>query len=314
MELREQTRVQARLVEEGKREMERLLATFEAEKIQLLRESELKMAHLTKEVGQLKNVIVELEREMERVRAAAEAKYKDLIQQVEEITGQKVIVDDSLSIEKTATRKLKDEIDRLLAKIDSFSSLEEENERRGRRIRELENQLSIASATIADLEREIDGVRRDAAEQYAKLRHEVEKITGIKMSVEGNLNEEKSVTSTLKDEITRLLRTIEELKKIAEENQSAADRLHDAEATIAKLQLHVRELEGKALHYSNDWEHDLSPTHHTVSSPTHRARIVEKTRLKEEVIGGGYLDVQPIRPASPISPRNSKGGVQSWAL
>jgi len=49
---------------------------------------------------------------------------------------------------------------------------------------------------ITKLRDEVEALRADAAGQYAKLRAEVERITGVKMEIEGDLSNEKQVNFT----------------------------------------------------------------------------------------------------------------------
>lgn len=112
--------------------------------------------------------------EMERIRREAEEKYAALICQIEEITGQKVVVEDSLSVERTATSRLKSEVDRLFATIDSLRLVAEENERRGLKIAELE-------AIIAELRK-----LEDSAGRTYELEREVHRLQAVVKGLESS--------------------------------------------------------------------------------------------------------------------------------
>merc|ERR1711871_1687214 len=191
-------------IEQGKRERQQLVQAHAQEK----EDWRVRERGLQNEVSQLQQELERLRAEMERVKREAEAKYAKLIQQVEEITGQKVVVEDHLSVEKTATQRLKSEVDRLLATIDALRGLEAENERQRQQIKELEAALRNANIDIENWRAEVEKLRREAADRYAQLRAEIERITGVKIEVEGDLSSERTVTTNLREEIQRLLRTI----------------------------------------------------------------------------------------------------------
>ena len=107
---------------------------------------------------------------------------------------------------------------------------------------------------ISKLKQEIRAMQEDAARRYEELRVEVEKITGVKIRVEGDLSQEMTVSSSLKDEIARLLATIEELKKVASLNQASAARMAMLEDEIKRLQGEIMRLERGNLTFTSAWE------------------------------------------------------------
>ena len=64
----------------------------------------------------------------------------------------------------------------------------------------------------------------------------MERITGIKIVVEEDLGAEKNTSAGLRDEIGRLLQTIEELKKAAMLGQASQQRMMELENEIKRLQ------------------------------------------------------------------------------
>jgi len=273
--LKDEVEMLQRQVEQGKKEMERLLSVHAEERAQW----EQKNTDLKEEIEEWKAIISEMKRAHQRQLEEAEQKYAQLITQVEEITGQKVVVEDHLSIEQTASQKLKAEVDSLKAQIAAMAGLQAECDRRGERIQALEQDLLRANRRIAELEAEIANLSDDAQARYEALRREIERITGFKIQIEGDLNEEKTTTSSLKDEINRLLRTIEELKRIAEAHGKSAARIHELELEVARFQKEIRKLEAKKGVFTEEWnEAVLSPEHHatadhpTLHSPRSRSR------------------------------------------
>jgi len=77
------------------------------------------------------------------------------------------------------------------------------------------------------------------------------------------------VTGGLKDEIGRLLRSIEELKKAAMGNNGTAQRISELEAEVMRLQGEVRRLERGNLSFTSQWETALTnPASPRSGSPT----------------------------------------------
>jgi len=303
-----------RQVEEGKRELERLLALFEKEKMELIKlhDREKKQIHadwekkterLQIEIAELRRQIKDLEKEIRRIKEEAERKYGSLMREVEEITGEKVVISDNLSIEKTATTKLRDEVARLKALIDALQGRdmnEGEMVRLQRLIKDLEKQLQLANFALQEKDAEVERIKRDASARYAQLSTEIEKITGIKMEVEGDLSEERNVTGDLREEIARLLRTIEELKRVAEENAGAAGRLRELEAHVARLQKQIKKLEVETGVFTSEWDRDVHfhTDHHHVQSPTHKVRKEAAMTGSELVITNQDLYSPPTSPRS----------------
>lgn len=185
----------------------------------------------------------EYKKQIERIRHEAEAKYSQLIAQIERITGEKVTLDDSLTVEHTATQRLKSEVDRLLATIKALHKIAEEGEHRKARIAELEAELALRNARIAELEDECDGIQKQAERRHSELCDEIGFIDGIKRQKESDLNAEQSITSSLRQQIQALLQTIEDLKDLAAENEAAKARIRELEADVAHLQALVFQLE-----------------------------------------------------------------------
>ena len=145
---------------------------------------------------------------------------------------------------------------------------------------------------IAKLRDEVEALRADAADQYAKLRAEVERITGVKMEIEGDLSNEKKVTGGLKDEIARLLKTIEELKKAALGNKGDQGRINELESEVMRLQGEVRRLERGNLSFTSQWEtaidHQTSPRSGSPTSPPSYASAGATNQGVADVVGGYY--------------------------
>jgi len=191
-------------------------------------------------IAELKEVqlhmVVQFKEETDRVRREAEAKYAQLMVQIERITGEKVVVEDHLTVEVTATKTLKSEVDRLKA-------LEPQNQRQAHKIKQLEASLHDTETTIRSLHKECEAIKTEAAQRYAHLREDIEVITGIKIVVEGELDKEHTVTNKLRQEIARLLRTIEDLKRVAEESQRHKVRNQQLETELGRLLARIEELE-----------------------------------------------------------------------
>jgi chromosome segregation ATPase len=189
--------------------------------------------------------IEEQKKEMIRIKKESEEKYAKLVREVEKITGEKVVVEDHLSVEQTATSRLRKEVDKLLKTIEDLRSVERENEMRRKKIAELEALLADRDNEIRRLQHEVDSIKREAAERYAQLRADIEKITGIKMEVEGKWNTECGVTSSLREEVERLLRTIEELQRIAKDSEGQKAKIRELEGEVQRLMGVIRSLEAK---------------------------------------------------------------------
>jgi len=191
---------------------------------------------------------------------------------VEEITGQKVVVEDELSVEKTATVKLKNKIDSLLETIEALkqrgAALED-------RIRQLEGALDASEAEKEALRAEVQRIKDEAARRYHELTREIEQITGVKIKVEGDLNEEQTVTGSLREEIARLLRTIEDLKNRVQQTEDLKQRIAELEDECHRLQDEVKVLEIKAGHFSDDFHpvvKHAGATHHKHDEGDRHAR------------------------------------------
>jgi len=196
--------------------------------------------------------IAEQEKMMERIRAEAEAKYAKLMTEIERITGVKVSVEDLLSIEQTATNKLKSEIDKLLGAIDQLKRVAEENEARKRKIMELEAALLDSESENKSLRGECERIKSEAEEHYRKFTREIEDITGKKVVVEGDLSTERSVTQKLQDEMHRLQQMIDGLMQTAEENERNKARIQQLEEEIARLKGNYPKGDGDRLRAMSD--------------------------------------------------------------
>jgi len=258
-------------------ELNSLNSKLQGDMAKLARENEATKRELRESQSTLagaQRTIEELKRQIERVKREAEQKYAQLIAQVEEITGEKVVVDDKLSVERTASYSLKAEVDRLLARIQALEGVEEECIRRGQQIDSLEGALVEANKLIEELYAELDSIKTEASKRYADLSAEIERITGVKMVVEGDLRGERDVTGNLRDEIERLLRTIEELKRLAGGSQAQQARIRELELEVARLQKTVRRFETETGTFTSEWEDALSPEHHAVSPRSPRGGLV----------------------------------------
>jgi len=198
-------------------------------------------ANVEKEMSRLKSLIANLQNENAGC-AKENSDLRALIRQLE----QDILVKNNM----IATQ---------LARLDALKDIETENSRRGEIIRQLQATIADNEAEINSLREELKRIQEDAANRYAALRAEVERITGIKMSIEGDLNEEKSLTDRLRDEIDRLMRSIEELNRIAAENQAKQVYVLELENEIQRLHRIITELEQKKLSYTTEWRSG-SPT------------------------------------------------------
>jgi len=277
-----------------------LTRTCEMEKEEIVRECEQKCRTLEQELENANDEIRRLKADLDRVKQEAEAKYAALIAQVEEITGQKVTVEDYLSIEKTAASALKSEVERLKAELERLRLLVDESAEFRQRIQELEEQLFMAQRTIAGLNEQIRSLEEEAARRYAQLSEEIERITGVKITVEGNLEGERSVTHNLREEIERLLRTIGDLTAIAEASDMRLRRINELEAEIKRLQGQVRGLELNRGTFSQEWEAVIGAEHHTVQPSL--SRPVPGDRVSQSAFSP---------PTSPKSERKQRADLLS---
>jgi chromosome segregation ATPase len=311
-DLEEQLAAALRKLEEIERlkemEIEQIRKMHEREKQAIVKEWEARTQDLRRDYEAALREIEELKREIERIKEEAEAKYAQLILQVEQITGEKVIVQDHLSVEQTATVKLKAEVDRLLQTIEELRARISELEMddgSSRRLADLMRELEERERQIEALRREIAQIKDETARRFAELSREIERITGLKINVEGDLTSERDMTSNLRKDIDQLLRTIEDLKRMLEEGQADKDRVAQLESEIDRLRGVIRGLEGDSLQFHpEEWNEALS--YHKSTTGLHDASSRHSPiSPQRRSVSPDVLIVEKVEQ-SPTSPRRNQ--------
>lgn len=196
-------------------------------------------------IDELEEALADAQRTIAGLRATVKA-LRDQEDAMEALKAQIMELEIQLANKDVTIKTQQTEIDDLNRQLQGMRSLQQENY-------ELRSRIEDLQGKVRDLEAEIQAMQDDAARSYAKLRQEVERLTGIKFGLEGDLTDERDVSHGLKSEISRLLATIEHLKRVAEENQANAAMMKEMESEIMRLQNIIRSLETKTLAYTEEW-------------------------------------------------------------